>query len=72
MRKDDQRQNIFVSRQNIEELAKAFAVSDAMLSLIVKAAEQFKSTDTSINPQSLITYITINRPKFMEAQDEQS
>jgi hypothetical protein len=64
MRKDDQRQNIFVSRQNIEELAKAFAVSDAM--------EQFKSTDTSINPQSLITYITINRPKFMEAQDEQS
>jgi hypothetical protein len=72
MRKDGQRQNIFVSRDNIRDLATAFALSDALLNMIVKAAEQFRATDTSINPDSLITYISMHRPKFLESQDEQN
>jgi hypothetical protein len=55
-----------VSKENLAELARALAVSDALLTLIVKAAEQFRATDRAINPDSLITYITNNRPKFLE------
>jgi hypothetical protein len=69
MSTEDQRPNVFVSRKSIEELARAFALSDAMLNMIVKAAEQFRATNSSINPESLISYISINRPKFMETED---
>ncbi len=66
MKKDDQRQNIFVSRRNIDDLARAFAINDALLTMIVKAAEQFERESLAINPKTLITTIHIHRSKFSE------
>ncbi len=59
-----------VSEANLEELARAFAVSDAMLSMILAAAEQFKAQNNMINPETIITFIHTHRSTILEANHD--
>ena len=72
MRRYGQRQNIFVSRDSISQLARTLAISDAMLADILNASEIAKSQNMSINPDTLIAYITKNSPLKSETQNEQN
>jgi hypothetical protein len=65
-------EKVAISKSNLEGLARAFAISDSMLSLILAAAEQFKTQEKMIEPENLITFIHIHRPKFIEADHEQN
>ena len=67
MSEQPQRQNIFVSRDSISQLARALAISDTMLADILKASENAKTHGLSLNPETLIAYITKNRPLNIEA-----